>query len=299
MSQCVHGCDAGNASQHAAVSPFVTGLALVAALAGSAAVCAEEKAGTEVPLWEVGFGAGVLAFPDYRGSDEMQVFPAPLPYVIYRGKFLKSDRDGVRGELFDRKYAELSLSANGSIPVDSDDNDARSGMPDLKPTLELGPSLDLHVWRSADANIAVDVILPLRLPVTIASSPEAIGWIFAPRVNVDVQNVAGFIGWNLGVGAGPLFADRRYHDYYYSVAPRFATADRPEYAASGGYSGSHLLVSLSKRFPSYWVGAYVRADSVHHSQFERSPLVERSFAFTGGIGIAWLIAESERMVLAH
>ena len=33
-------------------------------------------------------------------------------------------------------------------------------------------------------------------------------------------------GLNLGVSAGPLFADRGYNSYYYSVEPQYATASR-------------------------------------------------------------------------
>ena len=34
--------------------------------------------GEEKPLWEFGMGAGAIAFPDYRGSDETQVYPVPV-----------------------------------------------------------------------------------------------------------------------------------------------------------------------------------------------------------------------------
>jgi outer membrane scaffolding protein for murein synthesis (MipA/OmpV family) len=249
------------------------------------------------PLWELGLGVGGIVFPDYRGSDELQVYPVPMPYVIYRGKFLKADREGVRGELFDRRYAELSVSVSGSIPVNSDDNEIRQGMPDLKPTLELGPSLDLHVWRSSDARIELDVVMPLRMPITVESSPQAIGWIFAPRINLDIQNAAAS-GWNVGVGIGPVFASSRYHDYFYSVAPRYATSERPSFEADGGYSGMHMLASLSKRFPGYWVGAYIRLDALNGVAFDNSPLMQQDYAIAGGIGIAWMIRKSKRMVEA-
>ena len=68
---------------------------------GRAAAVAEEE-----PLWEAGLGVGALSFPDYRGSDERQLYPVPVPYFVYRGDFFKADRDGVRGELFDRDYLE-------------------------------------------------------------------------------------------------------------------------------------------------------------------------------------------------
>ena len=71
----------------------------------------------EKPLWEFGLGVGAIAFPDYRGSDETQVYPVPVPYFVYRGPCLKADRDGVRGKLFDRQYAELNLSVSATIPA--------------------------------------------------------------------------------------------------------------------------------------------------------------------------------------
>lgn len=252
---------------------------------------AEEK-----PLWEAGLGVGALMFPDYRGSDETSVYPVPVPYFVYRGDFFKADREGVRGELLNREYAELSISANATIPVRSENNAARRGMPDLRPTIELGPSLDLHLWRSADRAIRLDLVMPLRAPITVENSPRSIGWVFSPRLNLDVANVAGHSGWNFGAGIGPIFAADKFHDYFYSVAPRHATLDRPAYEAKGGYSGTHVLASLSKRFPKYWIGAYLRYDTLRGAEFEDSPLVKQSSYFAGGVGIAWMIGESKRRV---
>jgi MipA family protein len=266
--------------------------AVVAALALLPAVAAAE----EKPLWEAGLGVGALVFPDYRGSDEIKAYPVPVPYFVYRGPFLKADREGVRGELFDRKYVELSISLNATIPVRSEDNAARRDMPDLRPTIEVGPSLDVHLWRSADERMKLDLVMPLRMPVTIESSPESLGWIFSPRLNLDIEDVAGYTGWSFGAGVGPLFAADRFHEYFYSVAPRFATTVRPAYEADGGYSGTHVLASLSKRFPKYWVGAYVRYDILSGAAFDDSPLVRRKSYLAGGIGIAWMLGESKKRV---
>ncbi len=248
------------------------------------------------PLWEAGLGIGALSFPDYRGSDESHVYPVPVPYFVYRGDFLKADRDGVRGEFFNQKYAELNISVNATIPVQSNDNRARRGMPNLRPTVELGPLLNLHVWRSPDEKFKFDVVLPFRVPVTAESSPKVIGWNFSPRVNLDVQDVLGHTGWNFGVGTGPMYAARKYHDYFYSVDAKYATAERPEYQAKGGYSGMQFLSAISKRYPKYWVGAYVRYDALQGVAFENSPLVKQKSYIAGGIGIAWMIRDSTTMV---
>jgi len=53
---------------------------------------------------------------------------------------------------------------------------------------------------------------------------------------------------------------------------------------------------LSKRFPSYWVGGFLRYDSLSGAVFGDSPLVKRSNYLAGGIAIAWIIGESSRRV---
>jgi outer membrane scaffolding protein for murein synthesis (MipA/OmpV family) len=252
---------------------------------------AEEK-----PLWEFGLGAGAIAFPDYRGSDEARVFPVPVPYFVYRGPFLKADREGLRGKLFNREYVELDLSVGATIPVSSEDNAARRGMPDLKPTLELGPSFEVHLWRSPDRDTKLDLVMPLRVPITLESSPRSLQWMFAPRLNIDFENVGGHAGWNFGAGVGPVFAADKFHEYFYSVPAQFATPERPEYRADGGYSGMHVLAAVSKRFPKYWFGAFLRYDWLGGAEFANSPLMRRDNYLAGGFGFAWMIGESKRRV---
>jgi outer membrane protein len=248
----------------------------------------------EVPLWEFGLGAGAIAFEDYRGSNTTHAYPLPVPYVVYNGKFLKADRDGVRGTLFNQDWLEINLSFNLTTPVRNDRE--RSGMPDLRSTVEIGPSFDFHLFRSEGRKVKLDLRMPLRAAATVESSPHIIGWTFSPRFNVDLRDPFGLPGWNLGLLAGPLFADRRYHDYFYSVAPQFATASRPQFQAEGGYAGTQTLVALSKRYPKLWVGAYMRYDTLAGAAFVDSPLVQRKSYWTGGFGFAWMIRKSTQLV---
>jgi outer membrane scaffolding protein for murein synthesis (MipA/OmpV family) len=207
---------------------------------------------------------------------------------------LKADREGVRGTLFNQDWVELNLSGNATTPVRNDR--ARHGMPDLKSTLEIGPSLDFHLLHSTDSRIKLDLRLPLRSAITVDASPKFIGWTFTPRLALDVAAPAGFAGWNAGLLIGPLFADRRYHQYFYSVAPPYATAARPVYQATGGYAGTQAIAALSKRYPRYWVGAYVRADTLAGAAFAESPLVQRPWYWSAGVGISWMIHTSAQMV---
>lgn len=264
-------------------------LLLSLALCCSAAAQAQSK-----PLWEAGIGIGVVDFPDYRGSDERSTFAIPVPFFIYRGDFLKIDRNSVRGRLFESDRLKLDISLNGSVPVDSDDNEARQGMDDLDPTIELGPILKYHWWRSADSQYQLDLRLPVR--AVISSEFEHVGWVAQPQLNLDVQNPFGYEGWKLGLLSGPLFGDRKYHDYFYGVDPQFARPGRPAYEADGGYAGAQVIAALSKRFPKMWLGGFVKWDTLDNAEFEDSPLIKKTNNFTAGFAVSWVLKVSERLV---
>jgi outer membrane scaffolding protein for murein synthesis (MipA/OmpV family) len=255
------------------------------------------SAAEQKPLWEAGLGLAVIDFPDYRGSDERQTFILPLPYLIYRGEILQADRDGARGKFFRSERLELDLSFNGSIPVDSSDNGARSGMPDLDPTLEVGPSLKANLLRDRAREIDVGLTLPVRTVIaTDFSHTHNVGWTFEPRVDVDFRDTWLGEGWNVGVGAGPLFGDKRVHNYFFGVPAQFAAPGRPAYVADSGYAGMRALIAVSRRFPSFWFGAFLRADTLAGSVVESSPLVRRRESYAAGFGVTWMLGQSSRMV---
>ncbi|CAN5409043.1 hypothetical protein BH09PSE6_BH09PSE6_09080 [soil metagenome] len=245
------------------------------------------------PLWEAGLGVGVLSFPDYRGSDESHAYVLPVPYFVYRGDFIKADRNGARAMFIDQDRFKLDLSLNASLPTDSSHNDARRGMSDLKPTMEIGPNLSFTLLESQRRGMRLDLRLPVRAAVTLESSPKTIGFVATPNLNLDFTDVQGF---NVGLLAGPLYGSRRYHDYFYTVPQSDATSTRPAYRAGGGYSGTQVLASFSRRFPAWWIGGFVRADTLKGAAFEDSPLVRRRHAYSAGLAVSWILGESDRRV---
>ena len=247
-----------------------------------------------LPKWEAGAGVAVINFPDYRGSDERESYILPVPYFVYRGDFLKVDDQRVRGLFFKNNHAELEVSINGSVPVQSKNNQARQGMPDLDPTLEIGPSLNFFLYRSKDNQNKVDLRLPLRAVIASDfSEVRSAGWIFQPNINIDyvLSN-----DWKLGMLAGPIFSNKRHHQYFYGVEEAYATPNRPTYNASGGYAGSQVIMALSKRYPSFWVGSFIKWDTLQGAVFEDSPLVKTKQHFTGGFAISWIFGQSKELV---
>lgn len=270
-----------------AMRPLVLALAACASLAAHA----EEK-----PLWEAGLGLGGLWLPDYRGSDESRGYVLPFPYLIYRGEFLKADREGVRAEFIDSDRVRFEFTVNASQPVRSSSNRARSGMPNLLGSFEMGPSLSVTLFRTEDRRAKLDFRLPVSTGVTLGGGFQGLGWQTSPRLNLDVADVAGFGGWNLGVAAGPVFQTRKRNAYFYDVTPDYARPDRPAYKSSGGYAGSQLTVALSKRYDRWWFGGFVRGDTLAGATFDDSPLVRRKSAFAAGIAGAYVFDVSKRTV---
>lgn len=266
--------------------------AMLLCMVGQTALAAEEK-----PLWEAGIGVATVSFPAYRGSDQRHNFLLPSPYFVYRGEFLKADREGVRAELFDSDRAELTVSLALSPPASSDDIRARAGMPDLKANFELGPQLNLTLWRTENRARQIKLLLPVRTAFTLEKQPKSLGWVVHPKLNLDITDLSGLPGWNLGMQLGPLLGDRKQHNYFYGVDAAYATANRPAYAAGGGYAGMQYLVGVSKRYPKHWVGAFLRYDNLNGARFVDSPLVRTRNYVAAGVAVSWILGESATRVV--
>ena len=138
--------------------------------------------------------------------------------------------------------------------------------------------------------------LPLRVAHTLTRDVQNIGWVFHPKLNLDLRDVPGLERWNVGLQAGPLFGDRRQHQYFYGVDPAFATPERPAFRASGGYAGMQYLAAVSSRFDRYWIGAFLRYDNLRGASFADSPLVRTRDYWAGGIAVSWILGESSTRV---
>ena len=250
---------------------------------------AEEK-----PLWEISLGIIGLNTPDYRGSDHRTSYFLPFPYIEYRGKYLTIDDEGARVGIASDKRIKFDFSLAIGPPTKSDENDIRAGMPDLDPTIEIGPQIQILLSEDTVKRKKWRIVLPLRAAFTLnPDNIEHIGNVFAPHVQTDFFTRS---NWDIGIAFGPIYATEEYHEYFYGVPQGFDTANRPLYDAKSGYSGSRLTISAQKKFPKYWLVAFARYDTLSGAVFEDSPLVRKDHSFMFGAGISWHIWKSKRMV---
>jgi hypothetical protein len=203
----------------------------------------------------------------------------------------------MHGRFFDTDRVEIGISIFGSPPVRK--NSAREGMPDLDATLEIGPSLDFFLYRSPDRKNALSLRLPARKVIaTDFSHLTHVGWIYQPNLNLDIHDLAGERGLNLGLLASVLYTDGGYNRYFYGVDPSFATPERPAFSVDGGYAGTTWIASLSRRYPGFWVGGFIKWDSVSGAVFSGSPLVKSTYNLSSGFAVSWIFGESPEKVEA-
>lgn len=244
-------------------------------------------------MWELGLGGTAVHIPHYIGADDARDYALPFPYFVYHGKRWNVDRNFIYGKLLERGNLKVDLSLSGTPPVDSDDNDARTGMPDLDATGEIGPSIQYTLQHDDDTIWRLDLAIRKVISSDFSSVDDA-GHTFSPQLyfsqrwqNEDSSR------WQWESTLGPVYADDRYHDFFYEVQPEYASAERAAYSPDGGFGGWRMATGLTRRYGNFWLGAFVRYYDLSDAVFLDSPLVKREHSLLVGFAVAWILQSNK------
>lgn len=233
--------------------------------------------------WTFGIGAAAAAnIPHYIGSDESRNFVLPVPYINYTSPNIKISQSGIVGKLFESDKWFLSLSLSGAIPVDSDDNKARSGMPDIEAVFEYGPSLQYYIFGSEPDVNALYIDLNFREARTL--SLDSLDLSASPAVvyrqQLDKPVLGGRVNWLFRYKRE--FVSDSYARLFYSVEPDYATPERSTYIAKGGSGGSRVSSSIRwQKGKHILLGFWVYAN-ISDAAYADSPLVKTKHHSYGG-----------------
>lgn len=253
----------------------------------SGAVTAED--GRTPPLWEAGLAAFGAHGPAYPGAAQRTRNGLVVPYLLYRGRVLRADRDtvGVRAARTER--LELDVGFAGSFGSAASDTDARRGMPAIGTLVEFGPRLRWRIGPAFGGRLVATV--PLRGVFDLGDGFRHRGLALEPALGWSTRAA----GFNLGSSAGLLIADQRLAHTFYGVAPAFATPARPAHEAQAGLVATRLSFSASRPLARDWVVfGFVRVDSVRRAANRASPLVDAPGGTAVGLGVSWTFARSDR-----
>jgi outer membrane protein len=244
-----------------------------------------------LPLWEAGIGAAAFSTPAYPGADDRSNRGLVLPFLIYRGRVLRADQNGIGARLFNSDKLELDVGFAGSLPAHAKDVEARRGMPDLGTLVEFGPRVR---YRFADLGEGgrLRAELPLRAVIEGRGGLRRQGWTMEPRLVWEKRGEAAC--WTMEAQLGAVFGDARINRYFYDVAPQYATAERPAYRSDAGLMLVRTgLFGTWRMNPDVRMFGFVRYESYAGAANENSPLMRRSTGASAGVGFAWTLARSQ------
>lgn len=235
------------------------------------------------PKLELGFGVGVLHYPNYIGSKSYNSLLVPLPYIRYRGDYFKIDEDGLNGELFGIDGLKIDLSVSASLPADSDDDNARSDMPDLDLTGEIGFKFVYKIFEKDP--LVLELEMPLR--AVLSTDFTAIsyrGVVSNPQLKLSLNYTE--FEWTFRTGI--VFANKDYNSYYYGVNAEYQTPTRAMYVAKSGFNGYKNRVGVTYKKGFWWAGAFTSYYNISDAVSKDSPLVETKSNLYLGASVAYI-----------
>jgi MipA family protein len=239
-------------------------------------------------VWELGIGVGALSLSHYIGSKEEERYISPLPYFLYNSAKLKADRKGVRGLIWQGDKTELNISSKISFAVDSDKNDARTGMPDLDFLLEIGPSFNYEFYISKEKNNSLSLEIPVRAATSFNNlDPQNQGWIANPSFEYRYNNSE----WKVSMRLGPMIANEKYNRYFYEIQPQYENQTRSAYQAKSGLVAYRFSTSISRRFDSWYIGAFFNFYDLSDSSNSMSDLIQSEHNINAGFFVAKVLKQ--------
>lgn len=257
----------------------------------SAAVKADPATG--LPLWEAGIIGLSIEQLAYPGSSEQVQRNFVLPYLTYRGDFLRADRDNVGLRAYKSDTLELDVGFAAALGSSESDIPQREAMPELGTLVEAGPRLRWtisdNIWGS---RLRLD--LPVRAVFDIEDGMRYSGISFEPALFADVTT-ADDLSYTFGISA--LFGSEKLTDRFYQVADQFATLSRSEFDAKPGLIALRLSGAVSKKFTSKWRGfGFARYETVSSAKNRFSPLIVNNGGWSVGVGVTYIWATSAQTV---
>lgn len=240
-------------------------------------------------LWEIGaVGLGVSQ-QAYPGASQQVGRGLALPYLIYRGKYVRADRETLGLRALNTPRFELDVGFAGAFGSRSDAVDARSGMPDLGTLVEFGPRLKWHLGEGASGN-RLRAEFALRGVFDLDDRLSHKGIAFEPRL---IYEQRGNGGWRYRTSFGAVVGNQQLADTLYGVAPAYATPGRPAYTAESGLIAWRLGGNVSHDLtPKVHLFGFARFDSVAGAANRASPLVQKTTGTSVGLGLTYTFARS-------
>ncbi len=248
------------------------------------------QATENVSLWEYGVGFGYIQFEQYPASDQSNFLFLPFPTFQYRGRIVRADdREGTRAYLLKGLNYSIELSGGGHTSLESSNNTAREGMPDLPWMISLGPQLVGHLQPDIEMRFKIFQTTSTDFQYTKFNG----GITEAQIIFRHLGELAGF-STTARISFSAKAATKDYLATYFEVDPQYSNTQRPTYASRAGFFEFEISYFQSVRIAkaSYYVGASVHDYSL--SVNRESPLHKINYTSSVLVGMTYTLGQSKR-----
>lgn len=251
-----------------------------------------ERVPSEKPLLEYGIFAAGGYVPYYPASNQGRMRYVGAPIVRYRGLQLRSDEeDSMKARLFRNPIYGLDVSFGGAFTANSNDIDARKGMPDLDWVAEIGPRFYFFLIKTDK------VWWRVNFPLRGAFSTDVIHWTYQGLVLAPSTTVRFFFDSSkynsLILGLTRTYTTSQLQEYYFEVDAKYATASRPAYQAKAGYMSSNFGVGYIHEAGQWGYYAGWEINSYKGSANSASPLHKADYNQAWFAGVSYFFFQSE------
>ncbi|MDE3079085.1 MAG: MipA/OmpV family protein [Paracoccaceae bacterium] len=260
-------------------------VALAAATAARADGAPPAAQGYKPGTLEYGIFVGGLVYPSYPSAKGHSHKVVPVPYLHYEGRFFSIGGGSIAAaHVVKKPRLKFDVSLAGSFDANSSSVPARAGMPSLHYIFEAGPVVTYRLGQALAATWTAEI--PLRAVFqTDLHSLHFLGESFSPGVAAHWA-MKGAGNADATVRLHAIFASRGVQDYFYTVAPSYATPSRPAYSARAGYLGSELAITYGRDLsPRVRIFGYARLGFYGGAANHGSPLFGQNVTTTFGLAL--------------
>ena len=247
-----------------------------------------QAAEPKLPLWEYGVGLGYLHFAQYPASNQTTDLLIPFPTFQYRGNILRADdKEGARAYILKGHIWSLEFSGFGLPALRSEDNRARTGMPDLPWMAHMGPQVVGHLSDAFEFKLGLFQALStdFKLTKTIGQLIDA-KFIYTASTQIYDVNSFGFLALELKAASADYLAT------YFSVESKFANSDRSFFDAQSGFLSVELQYYQAFKIArtTFYLG--ISHTDYSRSSNQQSPLHKSNQNLSTLAGITYTLGES-------
>lgn len=211
--------------------------------------------------WQVSAGAGVIARPDFPGSDSLEVLPLPVLNVTYGDRWFLN-ADGLGGYLIRRDHSSLTLSLAPDVTQrDESDSSHLRGLGDVDRTA---------VARLKGAYNIGPVTATAAVSTDIADQGHGTVAELTLQSRADITQRL-----SLSYGIAARWIDDEYAESFFAVdSQQSQRSGLSQYEAQNGIGDARLFVNAVYALSPRWIVTAGASAAQLQGDAKDSPIVE-------------------------